>query len=104
MFSLDDLNHIILDRAKVTDGSSYTASLLGEGVQKCGRKFGEEAIELIIASISDDDTAVVAESADVLYHLLVLLKSRDVALEDVLAELETRTSRSGLEEKASRKN
>jgi len=104
MFSLTDLNRIIVDRSTVTDGSSYTASLLQEGAGKCGRKFGEEAIELIIASLSTDDKAVVAEGADVLYHFLVLLKSRGIALDDVLGELENRTSRSGLEEKASRKS
>ena len=104
MFSLDDLNRIIVDRSAVTDGSSYTASLLEKGAGQCGRKFGEEAIELIIASLSDDDKSVIAESADLLYHLLVLLKSRGIALDDVMAELENRTSRSGLEEKASRKN
>jgi phosphoribosyl-ATP pyrophosphohydrolase len=103
MFSLDDLAQIIAARAHADADKSYTKSLLDKGPATCARKFGEEAIEFVIAAISQDEAAVRAEAADVLYHLLVALQARGVALADVLAELDQRTRRSGLEEKASRK-
>jgi phosphoribosyl-ATP pyrophosphohydrolase len=81
---------------------SYTRQLLDAGPERCARKLGEEAIETVIAGISQDDAALKAEAADLIYHLLVLLESRRVALSDVLQALETRMGRSGLEEKASR--
>ena len=80
----------------------YTRALLDKGPRGAARKFGEEAVELVIAAVGQDDEAVRAEAADVLYHLLVVLKAREVSLGDVLAELERRTGRPGLEEKASR--
>jgi phosphoribosyl-ATP pyrophosphohydrolase len=102
-FSLSDLADIIAARASAGDaGSSYTARLLAEGVEKCARKFGEEAIEATIAAISQDDAALTAEAGDVLYHLLVMLKARGIKLDAVMAELEKRTQQSGLAEKASR--
>ena len=78
MFSLDDLAETIARRADVPAGQSYTRSLLDKGATHCARKFGEEAIELTIAGAAEDEAAVRAEAADVLYHLLVLLKARDV--------------------------
>jgi phosphoribosyl-ATP pyrophosphohydrolase len=102
-FSLSDLAAIIAQRAGAGDASSsYTARLLSEGVEKCARKFGEEAVEATIAAISQSDAALTAEAGDVLYHLLVMLQARGIRLEAVMAELEKRTQQSGLAEKASR--
>ena len=103
MFSLDDLAEIIDRRAGASADASYTKSLLEKGVAHCARKFGEEAIELTVAGAAGDDAAVRAEAADVLYHLLVLLRARGVPLHSVLDELESRTRRSGHEEKAARR-
>jgi phosphoribosyl-ATP pyrophosphohydrolase len=102
MFALDDLDAIIAGRANASAQASYTRTLIDKGVAHCARKFGEEAIEATIAAVAQDDAALRAEAADVLYHLLVMLRVRGVALSDVFAELERRTARSGLEEKASR--
>ena len=102
MFTLADLDRIIGERASVTDGSSYTASLIEKGVEKCAAKLGEEATETVIAALGEDRDALIGESADLIYHLLVLLRSRGLALDDVVAELEKRTGQTGLEEKASR--
>jgi len=104
MFSLDDLAQIIAARAGADAAQSYTKSLLDKGATACARKFGEEAIEFVIAAVGEDKGALRAEAADVLYHLLVALQARGIALAEVLAELERRTGRSGLEEKASRKS
>jgi phosphoribosyl-ATP pyrophosphohydrolase len=102
MFSLDDLAAIIASRSDAGAEKSYTRSLLEKGPRGAARKFGEEAVELVIAAIDEDDRATCAEAADVLYHLLVLLKTRGISLAEVLNELERRTARSGHEEKASR--
>jgi phosphoribosyl-ATP pyrophosphohydrolase len=102
-FSLADLARIIAERASAADpASSYTARLLAEGVERCARKFGEEAVEATIAAVSENDAALTAEAGDVLYHLLVMLQARGIALTSVMAELEKRTSQSGLAEKAAR--
>ena len=103
MFSLDDLAEIINRRAEASAEKSYTRSLLDKGAAHCARKFGEEAIELTIAAAAEDDAALRAEAADVLYHLMVLLRARGVAFESVVHELESRTRRSGHEEKAARR-
>jgi phosphoribosyl-ATP pyrophosphohydrolase len=102
MFSLDQLAETIAQRAGASPHASYTRSLLDRGAAQCARKFGEEAIELTIAAAAEDDNAVRAEAADVLYHLLVLLRARGVPFESVMSELESRTRSSGHEEKASR--
>jgi phosphoribosyl-ATP pyrophosphohydrolase len=102
-FSLKDLAAIIAARAGAADpSSSYTAKLLDEGVERCARKFGEEAVEAALAAVSGDDKALTGEAADVLYHLLVMLKARNIPLDAVMAELEGRTGQSGLVEKAGR--
>jgi phosphoribosyl-ATP pyrophosphohydrolase len=101
-FSLKDLNARIKSRAAASPDQSYTAQLLAEGVERCAQKFGEEAVEAVVAAISGDRRALTAEAADVLYHLLVLLASGAVELDEVMAELENRTARSGLQEKAAR--
>lgn len=82
--------------------TSHTAKLLAKGPEKCAEKFGEEAIEAIIETAKGDKERLAAEGADVIYHLLVMLASRDVTLDDVLAELETREGISGVAEKAAR--
>jgi phosphoribosyl-ATP pyrophosphohydrolase len=82
--------------------TSWTAKLLSMGPEKAAEKFGEEAVEAIVEAVRGDRDALTREAADVIYHLLVMLAARDVTLEDVLAELEAREGRSGIEEKASR--
>ncbi|HWK38216.1 MAG TPA: phosphoribosyl-ATP diphosphatase [Hyphomicrobium sp.] len=82
--------------------SSYTRQLLDAGPARCAKKFGEEAVETVIAATAEDDDALKSEAADLLYHLLVLLESRNVSLEDVLAVLAKRQGISGLQEKAER--
>lgn len=91
-------------RSRRLEGSetSYTNQLLEAGPDKCARKFGEEAIEVVIAGISQSPQALKSEAADVLYHLLVLLEARGVGFDEVLAELQSRSGVSGLAEKAAR--
>ena len=101
--TLARLEATIASRADAADGkTSYTAGLLAAGPEKCARKFGEEAIELILASQGSDAQHTTAEAADVVYHLLVLLQATDVSLAQVMDELNGRFRQSGLEEKASR--
>ena len=102
MFALEKLAEIIARRAEADAGVSYTRALLDKGVAKCAKKFGEEATEAVIAAVAEDDRALCGEAADVLYHLLVLLRARNLPLADVMAELERRTARGGHEEKAAR--
>ena len=104
-FTLHDLAATIDARAAAADGeASYTKKLLDKGAVHCAKKFGEEAVELVIATVEDDRTNFINESADVLFHLLVVLKSRGVTIQDVEAALAARTHQSGLQEKASRKS
>ena len=103
-FSLTELAALIDDRAKSGGDSSYTRKLLDKGVEKCAQKLGEEAVELSIAAAIRNPDEVKAEAADLLYHLLVLLKVSGVSLQDVLLELQRRTAQSGLEEKAARRH
>lgn len=102
MSTLNDLADTIAQRAKADPDSSWTAKLLAKGPEKCAEKFGEEAVEAIIEAVKDNREGLIAESADVLFHLLVMLQSRGVTLDDVLAELEKRQGTSGIAEKASR--
>lgn len=102
-FSLADLAAIIEERAGSAGAGSYTAELLAGGVPRAARKFGEEAIETIIAALAGDRAALTAEAADLAYHFLVLLKAAGVPLDDVMSELQRRTAQSGLTEKAARK-
>jgi phosphoribosyl-ATP pyrophosphohydrolase len=101
-FTIHDLAATIDARAASGGEASYTRKLLDRGAEHCAKKLGEEAVETVIAAIGNDRGHLIAESADLLYHLLVLLKARGIALEDVEAVLGQRTSMSGLEEKASR--
>ena len=100
--TLDDLFVTIQSRKSADPSSSWTAQLLAKGPEKCAEKFGEEAVEAIIEAVKDDKAGLTSEAADVLYHLLVMLASRDVALSDVLDELSRRQAQSGLAEKAGR--
>jgi len=89
-------------RREAAPDSSYTRQLLDAGPARCAKKFGEEAVETVIAATAEDDTALKGEAADVLYHLLVLLESRGVAIGEVLEVLDKRSGTSGLQEKAER--
>ncbi|MGR3822741.1 MAG: phosphoribosyl-ATP diphosphatase [Salipiger marinus] len=100
--TLDDLETIVAARAEADPDDSWTARLLAKGPEKCAEKFGEEAIEAVIEAVKGDRDRLASEAADVLFHLLVMLKSRDVPLQAVMDELARRQARSGLAEKASR--
>jgi phosphoribosyl-ATP pyrophosphohydrolase len=102
-FTLNDLEQRVRERAQASAEVSYTRKLLDKGIGHCSKKLGEEAIETVLAATCEDREHLIAETADLLYHLLVVLRARDVTLADVEAELEARTRQSGLSEKASRK-
>ncbi len=102
--TLQTLDQRLALRAAASPDESYTAKLIARGIEKCAQKLGEEATEAVIAAVSRDKPELVKESADLLYHLLVLLRASGVALDDVMAELDARTAQSGLAEKASRKD
>jgi phosphoribosyl-ATP pyrophosphohydrolase len=101
-FRLETLETIIAERSRDPASTSYTRSLLDAGTARTAKKFGEEAVELVIAAVQKDRRETVREAADVLYHLLVLLRCENIGFAEVVAELGRRTARSGLEEKASR--
>jgi len=100
--TLSKLAATIEARKAALPDTSWTAKLLARGPEKAAEKFGEEAIEAVIEAVKGDRTALTSEAADVLYHLLVMLASRDVTLEAVYAELERREGLSGIDEKAAR--
>lgn len=100
--TLEALDARVAERAAASPDQSYTAKLLADGTARCARKLGEEAVEAIIAALTHDREELVKESADLLYHWLVLLRAEGVQLGDVMAELDRRTAQSGLAEKASR--
>ncbi len=102
MSILHDLAATIHSRKGSDPSASWTAKLLSEGPEKCAKKFGEEAIEAIVEAVKGDADRLTSEAADVLYHLLVMLAARDVALDAVLDELASRQGISGIDEKASR--
>ena len=101
-FTLADLEAIVAARAASDDDMSYTRKLVGKGVGKCAQKLGEEAVEAAIAAVQGDRDGLRGEAADLLYHLMVVLKVSGVSLDEVMAELAARTGQTGLEEKASR--
>ncbi|TDK30412.1 phosphoribosyl-ATP diphosphatase [Rhizobium deserti] len=101
-FSLKDLERIVAERAKASPDESWTAKLVAAGQTKAAKKLGEEAVETVIAAVAQDRNDLISESADLLYHLMVVLNIADIPLEDVLDELARRTGQSGLREKASR--
>lgn len=102
-FSLSDLERIVAERARSGDADSWTAKLFSRGIDKASQKLGEEAVETVIAAVKGDADGLVSESADLIYHWLVVLAIAGVPLADVMAELERRTAQSGVAEKASRK-
>lgn len=101
-FSLTDLEKIVAARAAASPDESWTAKLVAAGQGRASKKLGEEAVETVIAAVSGEKDELAAEAADLLYHLLIVLKIAGLPLSDVMAELERRTARSGLAEKASR--
>jgi phosphoribosyl-ATP pyrophosphohydrolase len=103
-FSIYDLERRIDERAAANSDASYTRKLLDRGVAQCAKKLGEEAVELALASVVESRERLIEETADLIYHLLVVLKARDVKLADVEAVLGARTVQSGLSERATRKS
>jgi phosphoribosyl-ATP pyrophosphohydrolase len=102
-FDLPALEALIAERAQADAASSYTRQLLDSGIEKCAKKLGEEAVEAALAAVMNDREGLTKESADVLFHLLVVLKARGIPLAEVMAELKSRTVQSGLAEKAARR-
>ena len=100
--NLENLIKIIDARATADPSESWTAKLLSRGPEKCAEKFGEEAVEAIIEAVKGNNKELISEAADVLFHYLVMLKSRNIKFSDVLNELENRTNKSGLIEKKER--
>lgn len=103
-FTLADLETIVASRAQADPSQSWTAKLVAGGQAKAAKKLGEEAIEAVMAAVKDDRENLVYESADLLYHLMVVLKIADIPLQTVMQELERRTAQTGLSEKASRQD
>lgn len=101
-FTLEELERIVAERGRSGAADSWTAKLFAKGIDKAAQKLGEEATETVIAAVKGDRAGVVAESADLIYHWLVVLALAGVPLSEVLAALEARTARSGLAEKAAR--
>ena len=101
-FTLQQLEQIIASRATSGDANSWTAKLVGKGIEKAAEKLGEEAIETVIASLGDQPDQTRDEAADLLYHLLVVLHMKGVSVDEVMNELQRRTAQSGIEEKAAR--
>ena len=102
-FTLQDLEARVHERAAAAAEQSYTRKLLDKGVAHCAKKLGEEAVEVALAAVADDREHLIAETADLLYHLLVVLEARGIRLAEVEAALAARTAYSGLDEKAARK-
>jgi phosphoribosyl-ATP pyrophosphohydrolase len=102
-FTLHDLEARVHQRAAERPENSYTRKLIDKGVAHCAKKLGEEAVETALAAVGEDREHLIAETADLLYHLLVVLEARGVTLAEVEATLAARTAQSGLDEKASRK-
>jgi phosphoribosyl-ATP pyrophosphohydrolase len=103
-FSLSDLEAIVAARATADPTQSWTAKLVAAGQDKAAKKLGEEAIEAVMAAVKNDRENLVYESADLLYHLMVVLKIAGIPLQHVMQELERRTAQTGLSEKASRQD
>ena len=103
-FTLHDLEERVQTRAIESADVSYTRKLLDRGVAQCAKKLGEEAVEAALAAVGEDKNRMIAEAADVLYHLLVVLYARGITLDEVEVELGARTRQTGLDEKAARKS
>jgi phosphoribosyl-ATP pyrophosphohydrolase len=102
-FTVHDLEARVHQRAAATAEQSYTRKLIDKGVAHCAKKLGEEAVETALAAVGEDRGHLIAEAADLIYHLLVVLEARGIKLAEVEAVLAGRTVQSGLDEKASRK-
>ncbi|SEK89433.1 phosphoribosyl-ATP pyrophosphatase [Roseivivax marinus] len=100
--TLEELERVVAARAEASPDESWTAKLLTKGPEKCAEKFGEEAVEAIIEAVKNDRARLTSEAADVLFHLLVMLRARDVPLSEVMDELARRQGTSGIAEKAAR--
>ena len=101
-FTLSDLERIVSEKSQADPDTSWTAKLVAAGMPKAAKKLGEEAVETVIAATSQTRGELVSETADLLYHLMVVLRIADIPLGEVMNELEGRTAQSGLTEKASR--
>ena len=102
-FTIHDLAKTIDARAASGGDGSYTKKLLEKGPAHCAKKLGEEAVETALAAVTEDREHLIGETADLLYHLLVVLAARGIKLAEVEAMLAARTAYSGLDEKAARK-
>lgn len=103
-FTIHDLEKRVAERAAATNSdASYTRKLLDRGIAHCAKKLGEEAVETVLAAATEDRDRVIAETADLIYHLLVVLKARSISLAEIESVLAARINMSGLEEKAARK-
>ncbi|ETW13925.1 phosphoribosyl-ATP pyrophosphatase [Roseivivax marinus] len=100
--TLEELERVVAARAEASPEESWTAKLLSKGPEKCAEKFGEEAVEAIIEAVKNDRARLTSEAADVLFHLLVMLRARGVPLSEVMDELARRQGTSGIAEKAAR--
>ncbi|MYA88201.1 MAG: phosphoribosyl-ATP diphosphatase [Boseongicola sp. SB0662_bin_57] len=100
---LNRLARTIAEKRAADPKSSWTAQLLAAGPERAARKFGEEAVEAVIEAVRGDRDRLAAEAADVLYHLLVMLATREIELDEVLKVLEEREGISGVAEKAARR-
>ena len=101
-FSLADLERIVASRAEASPEESWTAKLVAGGQRKAAKKLGEEAVETVIAAMAGDARNLTDEAADLVFHLMVVLRIAGIPFSDVLAELERRTAQSGIAEKAAR--
>ena len=99
---LERLDLTIQGKTTESPNKSHTAKLLKKGTEKCAEKFGEEAIELIVASVKKKKKEIIGEAADTLYHMFVLLRSKNISINEVLTELASREGISGIEEKRQR--
>ena len=99
---LERLDLTIQRKTTESPNQSHTAKLLKKGTEKCAEKFGEEAIELIVASVKKKKKEIIGEAADTLYHMFVLLRSKNISINEVLIELASREGISGIEEKRKR--
>ena len=99
---LEKLDITIQERIKGSSTNSHTAKLVRKGPEKCAEKFGEEAIELIVACVKKKKKEIIGEAADTLYHMCVLLRSKNISIDEVLSELVSREGVSGIEEKRKR--
>ena len=100
--SVERIHKVVVSRKGGDPSISYTARLLEEGTERIAAKLGEEAVETVVAAVAQDRQALIAESVDLIYHLLVLWADAEISPDEVAAELTRREGVSGIAEKASR--